>query len=555
MSYTTSTTSTTTTCPTTTVTSTASGTITTGQTGQTQLTLSKFFDDCKEGMSNIFSFSENVFGQTVIAIKSLTDRTPYLVLCPQDIHHTIFALFISTPKDFVALRSTCKCLLNNSRPLLIRVLSDRLDAASIELAQAETRVKTEFAKAFPSVAVNVAAADLATHYPDLIAAQDAYKAKVAEAEAAQKAYDALLVNITSTATTNVTNATSGTLTTGQTGRTEFTLSEFSDDCQEAIYNIFSFSKTIFGQTVIAIKSLTDRTPHLLLCPKGVYMEIFVRCISRPKDFVALSSTCKYLKLNSKPFQIYAHAYAFASLPASSITINSYKRKVAELELIFPNLSRTEIEIRLRQAIKAKHTGTAFADLAANFADVTSLEFQVLRVQLRNELDIKKIDLELELGALCGPNGYDGTVHAAWLVLDTAQRELAQAETKLTTEFEKAFPGVSVTYTATELAKLNFAAHPDLIAAQDAYKAKVAEAEAAQNAFDKITARLNTLGQWTSGMLTGGTVFDIQIMAGPGFNAVVYDAACKMSNFYAELAIDVTAENEEDRFEKTPSIIG
>ncbi len=249
---------------------------------------------------------------------------------------------------------------------------------------------------------------------------------------------------------------------------------------------------------------------------------------------------------------------FAKLPAASITVDSYKKLVTDLNpatnRFCEKMTETQIATKLRQAIKAEHTGDVIAKLAGKFADATSAEYQALQTELRTKVDAEKLALELELGAMCGTKGNDGTVNAAWLVLEAARKALTTAETNFTTEFAKAFPGVSVTSTAAELAKLNFAAHPELITAQDAYKAKVTEVETAQKAFDDITTKLNTLGQWTNGQLTGGKVFEAQTLASVGFNAHVELAAAKLGTFYTELNQVVDPANQDARQTAMKAII-
>ncbi len=358
--------------------------------------------------------------------------------------------------------------------------------------------------------------------------------------------------IYTTTTSSVAPVTTGAIIVSCPSQTEFSSGSFFDDCKEGISNIFSFSENVFGQTVIAIKSFTDRTPYLLHCPQDVQREIFARCISRPKDFFALGSTCRSLELTSKPLQIYAHANDFASLPASSITVDSYKRKVAELEVIFPDLSRTRIEVILRQAILNEHKD-AFAKLSECYADHFSAESRTFANNLRIQFESEKTALEMELGELCGPNGYNGTVDAAWRIMDHAERDLENAEHNFRSCSEKCFP-ISVTCSAEDLSKLNFW-NQELKTAQEFYLSKKADLEQAKKEFDGVSARLNELAVWSGNQLTGGKIFDAQLKAENQYNMVIIILTFQLYDFCAELAEAVTEENEQARFEAMKSIIG
>lgn len=250
---------------------------------------------------------------------------------------------------------------------------------------------------------------------------------------------------------------------------------------------------------------------------------------------------------------------FAKQPATSITLESYKKLVTDLDpstnRFCANMTETEIATKLRQAIKAEHTGTVLADLATKYADTTSTEYTALQSGLRTKLDAEKVALELELGALCGPHGCDGTVHTKWTALDTARKALVQAEAALTAQFAIDFPGVGVTSSAATIAKLNFDAKPALKAVQDAYNAKVAEVDAAQEAYDAIESKKHELGRWTGDALTGGKVYNAQIKAGAGFNIAVTNAATKLADFYTELDQSIGSFNKVHRQLLMKTIIG
>lgn len=239
---------------------------------------------------------------------------------------------------------------------------------------------------------------------------------------------------TTSSVTPVTKASSGSIKANPSNQAENKTTHIFESFKGGVSSIV---KRISG------KKLKAKPTWTLPYPKEMITHLFAT-ITPPNDFIACSLTCKSWLTASKSITIglLAEIYARQSLP-SSISIESYKKKIFELKNFFPELSHMQIEAVLRQALKYEHKDFFFR-LALCFANPT-LSFAHTD-QLKNEFEQGKLMLENSLK--------EATV------------ALADAKKILQEQFKSDFPRITMVSDVDGLSDLNFCGTRDFELAQE-----------------------------------------------------------------------------------------
>lgn len=124
--------------------------------------------------------------------------------------------------------------------------------------------------------------------------------------------------------------------------------------------------------------------------------------------------------------------SFADQPLDAITIDGYKAKVALIKGYFLKNDTIEIEAKLRQQIIAKHDTTQFDGILTALSDPAANNPKVaeIRTAQKTKLTEKKAALEVDIKAMRGDNGFNGTIHTASEKKRIAQEAMGQSEAAL-----------------------------------------------------------------------------------------------------------------------------
>ncbi len=248
--------------------------------------------------------------------------------------------------------------------------------------------------------------------------------------------------------------------------------------------------------------------------------------------------------------------AFVGQPAEYITIQSYCKKAKDIQGDVEVKSIVTIEASLRQALIAKHD-QAFKALSDEFLDasVDNPRIREIQEQVKIQREAERAAIEAELLALRGPSGSDGMINETHTELKYAQMELDAAKTMFLPAYAAAYGLRSTTAQIDQLMGFDFAPKPEVQAAKNNVLAKIPEFRSLTAEFDCLTARLSELAQFDhTGELIGGRL--AQVLADlADLGSAARAEATRIGQFYSELQIPVTADNQQVRYDAIHSIIG
>jgi hypothetical protein len=273
--------------------------------------------------------------------------------------------------------------------------------------------------------------------------------------------------------------------------------------------------------------------------------------------------------NGKIFDDMTKAYADQAI--GNITIDSFKQKAALIKGFFNAIDNVDIEAKMRQAIKAKHDTNAFDTIRAEFSNPAADAPRLVsaKAAIQTKLTAERTQLQTELDALRGNNGWNGTVNTAYQELQTAQREMDQAYNALVLSLN-AFGGINandrngtIQFITQFLAAGNAASTgitnvAGIQTLLQTYTTKVQAFETKRTAHAALVTRLSEIAQYQNGTtnLSGGRLFQIDANLVP--NAVEAAARAengKVANFYNELNLIVGENNKTARSQSLHRIIG
>jgi hypothetical protein len=267
---------------------------------------------------------------------------------------------------------------------------------------------------------------------------------------------------------------------------------------------------------------------------------------------------------------YGMVNSFADKRIEDITIQGFKDQVVLIKGFFTSNSTVDIETALRKAIKAKHDSTQFNTIRTEFLNpaADAPRFVAARDALKAKLEAEKTALEAELRGLRG-NGFDGTMHTAFLERQAAEAEKNQAYTALVNAFRLPSANLNendvtgtlntiISYlgaaTATSSAGTSIATIQGLLAT---YQQKAAAFETKKAAHDALGTRFNEIATYSgSDVPSGGRLH--QVTTGLQGNNLDRDARNELTtiaNFYNALSKDVTDINKDTRSATLRAIIG
>ena len=210
----------------------------------------------------------------------------------------------------------------------------------------------------------------------------------------------------------------------------------------------------------------------------------------------------------------------------TVTFHTFKSTVKQLKEFFPNIHEVDIEASLRRALRTKY-GTAFQQYATEslIAFPTSKMIAEMQQQLIAPLLEEKAAIEAELAVLRGPNGI---INAAYMEMkalmnmpdepvdqakiDVAMMAVEEASSETFKVCRSSFPSFSSYILASldnDLPILNMRAK-----LREAHQAQqsptILKRKAAEDWYDGLIARLNTLAQWEkdTDILIGGKLFEV-----------------------------------------------
>jgi hypothetical protein len=259
--------------------------------------------------------------------------------------------------------------------------------------------------------------------------------------------------------------------------------------------------------------------------------------------------------------------AYASQPIDNITIDSYRKAVADILGFFKNgNSVVDIETSLRQALKTKHD-QAFNQLANVYMNPANDNAKMLekKATLTAKFTAEKNVLVADLAALRGPNENNGTINDAYVRRETARTALEDARVAFWTAFQGVFGTVTRETSADVLANLSFEGFtPEMQAAKTTLITKLGEFRARDQELQALIAKLNELATFTwdaatnTNKITGGKVFEAdRKLVDVDLTTAARAEATKVGSFYRELHEVVTEDNKQDCYDRMhhPDVIG
>lgn len=204
--------------------------------------------------------------------------------------------------------------------------------------------------------------------------------------------------------------------------------------------------------------------------------------------------------NEKIFLDIANIYASEWIKER--TPNSFNKKIAQIQALFPMIDIVHVEAALRNAIGTSANREILNTLTNALLDPSSPEFKQLKETLTAELELSLDEIQHRIYELNGPNGSNGLIN--------------HAQHLMTTLIQGGF---------------------------------VLESERARKSYDGLCAELATLVVWTGANITGGKLHEIRTKL-----YHIDDEITHLSPFFAELCTEVLPDEEVARSEALHRII-
>lgn len=261
--------------------------------------------------------------------------------------------------------------------------------------------------------------------------------------------------------------------------------------------------------------------------------------------------------------------AYANQPIANITIGNFKQKVALIKGFFSAIDNVDIEAKLRQAIKRTHHTDALDAIRDEFTNAAAdaPRFVEAKTQIEAKLNADKLALQGKLDELRGPNGWNGTIDAAFQARQQAEAAMNQAFTALIVAFQQPANNVDQNDQARTIALItqfldtaktsgltNIANLQQLLTD---YNQKAVDFQAKKQAHEAKLAELAEIAQYdNTGNMTAGKIFDIDANLQPAaVDAAARAETRKNASFYTELNLVVGENNKVARSQALNRILG
>lgn len=222
--------------------------------------------------------------------------------------------------------------------------------------------------------------------------------------------------------------------------------------------------------------------------------------------------------------------SFAEQDIQNITVEGYKAKRDQIGEMF-KAPKQDTEVKLRNAIRENHPN--LADLSAEFGSTAPDAPRLVerKAALETSLNAALKTVNDRLQELCGLQGNDGLVNAAWLELDAANRtfnEKRDAFRTLITAQGQDLNNIDVLLAIDPANPAIATAKAEFVAANTAKVVK-------QAAFDALKAEIDGLATWNGpNNIVAGKHADISAKL-RDIHTTATAECTQLSKFYAELA--------------------
>jgi hypothetical protein len=252
-------------------------------------------------------------------------------------------------------------------------------------------------------------------------------------------------------------------------------------------------------------------------------------------------------------------HSFVNRPLQDITFEIYKHEVSLIH-VYTNTDPIDVEWKLRNAIKAKHSEN-FNQLIEEFHNPNSPRRIRIKNGIEAALHYEKNFIQAEIAELRGSNGFNGHIDQAYQEMTQAREEMLQAGTSLTATMslltssfnelsndlssllgslfssEHSSAGGGISFSHFQQFTNNYSR------ARDIY-------EGTHEIYENLMTRFNSLVQYEPGTdhIIGGRIVEIDAaLTETALLSAAEQQGRKWSSFYYELSLDVNEDNKASRY--------